>query len=264
MLSFIFMNTLRSYLKRDLFVLTSLVSKDFKIKYRRSVLGVAWSVLNPLLMMIVMSAVFSFMFRFEIDKYPLYLILGMILFNFMTNSTNGGLMSIIDSAALLKKIRINKAIFPIEKVVFELLNFAISLVAVAAVMIFFEVAPSPNLLFLPLLLVYVVLFCAGLSLLVSALAVFFRDVVHLWSVFCLAWMYVTPIFYPVTMLPEWLQQAMDFNPMYQFITYFRMIALYGETPSLVQNLICLGMAVVTLGVGILVFRRMQSRFILYV
>ncbi len=258
------MNTLLANLKRDAFVLTSLVSKDFKLKYRRSILGVAWSVLNPLLMMIVMSVVFSAMFRFEIENYPLYLILGTILFTLMNNSTNSGLMSIIDSAPLIKKIRINKTIFPVQKVIFELVNFVISLIAVVIVLLFFQIIPTANVLFLPLLLVYMTMFCTGLALLLAALAVFFRDIIHLWTVFCLAWTYLTPIFYPLENLPEWLQEAMAFNPMYQYVTYFREIVLYGTTPSLETNLICLGMAAATLLVGIVVFRRLQSRFILYV
>jgi ABC-2 type transport system permease protein len=258
------MNKLIAILKRDAFVLTSLVSKDFKIKYRRSVLGVLWSLLNPLLMMIVMSAVFSFMFRFEIENFPLYLILGTILFSFMNNSTNNGLLSIIDSAALIKKIRINKTIFPLEKVVFELVNFAISLVAVALVMIFFQVMPTFNLLFLPLLLVYMLLFCTGLALLLCSLAVYFRDIVHLWSVFCLAWTYATPIFYPIELMPDFMQRLEMFNPMYQYITFFREIAMWNTTPSLARVGMGALMAVATLIVGALVFRKLQKRFILYV
>ncbi|MDR0888734.1 MAG: ABC transporter permease, partial [Coriobacteriales bacterium] len=129
------METFKTNLKRDWFILRTLASKDFKLKYRRSVLGVLWSVLNPLLMMIVLSAVFSFMFRFDIQNFPLYLILGNILFSLMQSSTSNGLMSIIGAAPLIKKIRINKAVFPLEKVLFELINFAISLIAVALVMI---------------------------------------------------------------------------------------------------------------------------------
>ena len=264
MLSFNTMDTLITFFKRDAFVLTSLVSRDFKKKYRRSVLGVLWSVLNPLLMMLVLFAVFSFVFRFEIENFPLYLILGSILFNLMAGSTSTGLLSIIESADLLKKIRINKAIFPIEKVIFELVNFTISLIAVAIVMIVSQVVPTLNLLFLPLLLFYMVIFCTGLALLLSALAVYFRDLIHLWSVFCTAWMYATPIFYPIEMLPEVGQQAMLFNPMYQYVTYFREIALWQVTPTLEHNLICLGMALATLLVGVLVFRKLQHRFILYV
>jgi ABC-2 type transport system permease protein len=258
------MNKIIANLKHDGFILSTLVSKDFKLKYRRSVLGVLWSVLNPLLMMVVLSAVFSFMFRFNIENFPLYLILGNILFGLMSNSTNAGLNAIIGAAPLIKKIRINKMLFPLEKVLFEVLNFAISLAAVVLVMLYFQVVPTANILFLPLLVVYVVMFSTGLSLLLAALAVFFRDVVHLWGVFIMAWTYATPLFYPIEMLGERMQAIMNFNPMYQFVNYFREIALWGQTPSLETNLICLGMATITLIVGILVFRKLQNRFILYV
>ncbi len=251
-------------LKKDGFILRSLVSKDFKLKYRRSVLGVAWSVLNPLFMMIVLSIVFSYMFRWNIDNYPLYLILGTILFNYMSAATSTGMTSIIDAASLIKKIRVNKAVFPLEKVVFELLNFVISLIAVVLVMAWFRVVPTANILFLPLLMVYVFLFCAGLSLLLSALAVFFRDVIHLWSVIITAWTYATPLFYPIELLSPALQQVMLFNPMYHYVTYFREIVLWGTTPGLMENLIGLGMGLIMLVIGIFAFRRSQKKFILYV
>ena len=262
------MNTLKAFIKRDLFVVTSLVSRDFKLKYRRSILGVLWSVLNPLLMMLVLTVVFSYMFRFDIEYFPLYLILGNILFTFMNSSTASGLRSIIDSGALIKKVRIDKAIFPIEKVVFELVNFSISLIAVAVVFVYYcvvhQLAPTLNILFLPFLVFYVLLFCTGLALILSALTVFFRDIIHLWGVITLAWMYLSAIFYPIDRVPAWLQQALLFNPMYRFITYFREIVMWGITPSLESNLICLVMGAVTLIVGVLVFRRLQHRFILYI
>ena len=169
-------------MKHSLFVLKSLVSKDFKLKYRRSILGVLWSVLNPLLMMIVLSAVFSFMFRFQIENYPLYLILGQVLFSLMTDATTSAMTSIIDASPLLKKVRVEKMVFPLEKVVFGLVNFAISLIAVLAVMVFFQVIPTWRVLLIPVMLIFVSLFCVGLGLLLSSLAVFFRDVIHLWGV----------------------------------------------------------------------------------
>lgn len=259
--------------KHSLFVLQSLVSKDFKLKYRRSILGVVWSVLNPLLMMVVLTAVFSYIFRFEILNFPVYLILGQILFNLMSAATSSGMTSIIDSSALIKKIRINKIVFPIEKVVSELVNFAIALVAVVLVLVYFyffpndtnpQIIPTFNILFLPVLLLYVFIFCTGLSLLLSALAVFFRDVIHLWGVIIIAWTYSTPIFYPVTLLAPWMQTLMQFNPMYHYITYFRDIVLWGNTPSITTNLICLGIAVVTFFAGLIVFRKTENKFILYV
>ena len=121
--------------KKDLLILEQLVTKDFKLKYRRSFLGVLWSVLNPLLMMIVMSIVFSYMFGSNVPNFPLYLIVGNVTFSLMSDSTNAALTSIINAAPLLKKVKVNRYIFPVQKVLFALVNFAFSLIAVAIVML---------------------------------------------------------------------------------------------------------------------------------
>ena len=153
--------TAQTELQRNWFTISSLVSKDFKLKYRRSVLGVAWSVLNPLLMMCVLAAVFTNVLKFgDVANFPMYLILGNVLFALMSDSTSTAMTSILESAPLIKKIKISKMIFPIEKVLFQLVNFAISLIAVVIVMVFFRIAPTVNLLALPLLLVYMLLFAA--------------------------------------------------------------------------------------------------------
>ena len=251
-------------LRKNWFIVASLVSKDFKLKYRRSMLGVAWSVLNPLLMMCVLTAVFSAFFKFEIENYPFYLILGNTLFALMSDSTSTAMTSIIDSAPLIKKVRIEKIIFPLERVLFQLVNFTISLIAVVIVMLFLQIKPTINLVCLPLLLVYVSIFSAGLGLLLSSLAVFFRDVIHLWSVVITAWMYATPLFYPVNILPGWMLALEAFNPMYHYVTYFRDIALWGNMPSLGENAICFAIAAITFVVGLAVFKKTQSKFILYV
>lgn len=250
--------------KKNLFILKTLVSKDFKLKYRRSVLGVLWSVLNPLLMMIVMSAVFSYMFRFSIENYPLYLILGQILFSLMADSTNAAMNSILDASSLIKKIRVEKMLFPAEKACFAVLNFLFSAIAAVIVMVYFQVFPTLNILLLPLLLICVMMFSLGLGLILASSAVFFRDTIHLWGVVLTAWTYATPIFYPMDLLPPVMQTAMAFNPMYQFITFFRDIMMYGTTPSLTHGLICVGMAAATFAVGLFVFRKTEHKFILYV
>ena len=254
----------KSSLKRNWFTIASLVSKDFKLKYRRSALGVVWSVLNPLLMMCVLTAVFSAFFKFDIENYPLYLILGNILFAFMADSTTSAMNSILDSSSLIKKIRINKAIFPVEKVLFQLVNFCISLIAVAIVMIYFQIPPTVNILALPLLLLFVSLFSLGIGMALSALAVFFRDVCHLWGVVITAWTYATPLFYPMSILPEWMLPVMEANPMYHFVTYFRDIVLWNTMPSLEENLLCFGIALFSFLIGLIIFRKTQSKFILYV
>ncbi len=258
------MTTSSTRAHHDWFILRSLVSKDFKLKYRRSILGVLWSMLNPLLMMIVVSAVFSYFFRFQIEHFPVYLILGQTLFSFVSEATSTSMSSIIDSASLIKKIRINKMLFPIEKATFALVNFAISLVAVALVMLFFRIQISLNILLLPFLILCVYLFSLGLGLILSSLAVFFRDIIHLWSVVIAAWTYFTPIFYPVEILPEWAMQCMAFNPMYYYVNCFRDLALYASTPTLGEALICIGFAIATLIIGYCIFKRMQKKFILYV
>ena len=250
--------------RRNWFTITSLVSRDFKLKYRRSALGVLWSVLNPLLMMIVLSVVFSTFFKFSIENYPLYVILGNVMFALMADSTSGAMSSIIDSSSLIKKIRIEKLIFPLEKVLFQLVNFCISLIAVAAVMIFFQVMPHVSLLALPLLLLYVVMFSAGVGMALSALSVFFRDMCHLWGVVVTAWTYATPLFYPVEILPEWAMSIMQYNHMYHYVSYFRDLILNGTVPGLQENLLCLGMAVVAFVIGLLIFKKTEKKFILYV
>lgn len=254
----------KATLKRNWFTISSLVSKDFKLKYRRSALGVVWSVLNPLLMMVVLSAVFSTFFRFDIPNYPLYIILGNTLFALMSESTTGAMWSILDSSSLIKKVRIEKLIFPIEKVLFQLVNFCISLIAVAIVMVYFRVVPTASILMVPVLLVYVVLFSAGLGMALSALAVFFRDVCHLWSVVITAWTYATPLFYPIVVLPDWMMPIMELNPMYHYVTYFRDLLLNGTVPGVGENLLCFGMAAITFAVGLLIFKKSEKKFILYV
>lgn len=147
--------------KKDLFILERLVTKDFKLKYRRSFLGVLRSVLNPLLMMIVMSIVISYMFGSNIPNFPLYLIVGNVTFSLMSDSTNAALTSIINAAPLLKKVKVNRYIFPVQKVLFALMNFAFSLIAVAIVMLFFQAMPAWHFIRLPLCLFLLMLFCIG-------------------------------------------------------------------------------------------------------
>lgn len=250
--------------KRDWFILSSLVGRDFKIKYRRSVLGVLWSVLNPLLMMIVLTIVFSTFFRFSIENFPVYLILGQVLFQFMSDATSTSMRSIIDAAPLIKKIRINKWLFPLEKTTFALLNFAFSFIAVIAVELFFRITPTIQILWLPFVIICVYGFSLGLGFLLSALVPFFRDIEHLWSVLLTAWTYATPLFYPVDILPDWAVPIMRANPMYHYVTVLRKSMLWGQVPSSGEIIFCIAAAVISLIIGYLVFNKLQKKFILYV
>ena len=253
--------------QKSAYILKQLVLRDFKLKYRRSFLGVAWSVLNPLFMMLIMAAVFSTMMRFTSDtipSFPLYIILGNVTFSLMSESTSAGMGSIIGAASLLKKVRIKRWVFPVQKVLFAIVNFAFSLIAVLFVMLAVGVYPTWTVVFLPVLVVFLGAFCIGLSLLLSALSVFFRDVMHLWSVILTAWTYATPLFYPIEILPDWMMALENFNPMYHFVNYIRTALLYQQAPSLKLHLVCAVCALLMLGIGYLVFRRTERKFILYI
>ena len=253
--------------KKDRFILRQLVTKDFKLKYRRSALGVAWSVLNPLLMMIVMAIVFTKMMRGaddSIPNFPLYLIIGNTAFTMMSDSTNAGMSSIIGAAPLLKKVKIDRFVFPLQKVLFSLVNYLFSMIAVVIVMVFYRWSPSIYLLWFPVFLVYLTVFCIGLSLILATASVFFRDVIHLWGVVLMAWTYATPLFYSINILPDWMRAAERFNPMYLLVTYVRRILLWRVSPGLMLNVGCAVCAVVTLAIGVWVFRKNEHKFILYI
>ena len=259
--------------EKDKFILRQLVTKDFKIKYRRSVLGVAWSVLNPLLMMVVMSIVFSTIFAqgrngsITPEMYPLYLIVGNVTFSVMSESTNQALMSIIWASSLLKKVKVHRWVFPVQKVLFSLVNFALSLVAVALVMLWFHVVPSWHLILLPVCLLLLMCFCMGLGMMLSALAVFFRDVMHLWTVVITAWMYLTPIFWTtdyISKMAHWIQVLVVVNPMYNYLQFMRDIFLFNTVPSSLTFGLCVAWAVLALAIGYAVFHKTEHKFILYI
>ncbi len=256
-------------MKRYKFLLWDLVSKDVKTKYRRSVLGILWSVLNPLLMMLVLTAVFSNIIRVEIEGgYALFYLTGYIMFNFISEATSFSLHSITGAAALIKKVYIPKYIFPLEKSIFSLVNMLFSLIAFVIVFVFFTIsgstAPHMTMLLFPLPMIYIFLFCLGLCLILSALLVFFRDIGHIWGILLTVWMYASPILFPITLVPEWLANVIKLNPLYYYIDYFRNVMIYGKMPTLSDNLICICFSLSMLLLGVVVFRKKQDSFVLHI
>lgn len=249
--------------KRDLVQL--LVEKDLKLKYRRSFLGYVWSVLNPLLVMIVMAIVFSHMFRFDIENYPVYLFTGQLMFNYMTISSANAMSSITGNAALLKKIYVPKYIFTFSKITSGLVDLLFSLIALILVMIFTGAKFSfiAVLSIIPILELYV--FCIGLGMLLSALNVFFRDIQYIWNAVTTAWMYLTPIFYPIAMLPDKLQWIVKhLNPMYFYIGQFRDFVYSNVFPGWGIILEGFVAAILMCAIGTTVFWKNQDKFILYI
>ncbi|MDR1000985.1 MAG: ABC transporter permease [Clostridiales bacterium] len=250
--------------KKYKYLLQSLVIKDFTVKYRRSALGVLWSVLNPLLMAFVMSIVFSNIMRIQIENYAVFYLTGSLIFGFMNEATSGSLASLIGAAGLIKKVYIPKYIFPLEKCFFALVNtvFAMLAMLILMVVVGFPLKPQMLLFFVPL--IYVLVFSVGLGLVLATAGVFFRDTMHLYGVVVQAWTFLTPIIYPMDLLPENVRWIVELNPMYYYVNYFRDVMMYGNMPDLATNAKCAGFAVVLLLIGLLVFKRNQDKFILYV
>lgn len=251
-------------LKKYTPLMEELVKRDLKVKYRRSILGYLWSLLNPLLMLCVMSFVFSTIFESTIANFPLYLICGQTLWNFFNESTNMAMYSVLQNGALIKKVYIPKFIFPLSRVLSSFVTMSFSLVAILIVMLFTRAPIHWTILLFWVPLVFLFLFCCGIGMVLSGLSVYFRDITHLYGVVTLAWMYITPIFYDISFLPEYVQSVITLNPMYHYITFFRDLILYGVVPFWDVWLICGGCSVVAAALGLFLFRKMQKNFILHI
>ena len=247
------------------FLLQELVLRDIKLKYRRSVLGILWSLLNPLLTMAVISVVFSQLFRFNVPNYHIYVLTGLVLFSFHSEATSTAMNAIYMNSALIKKVYIPKYILVFAKPISSLVNLIFSVIAVFIIILFSDVKLNfINLLF-PLPLLYLFVFSTGIGLILSVYTVFFRDIGHLYTVGLTAWMYLTPIIYPVEIVPErFLFLVKTFNPLYYLLLCFREVVFFSRLPSLQLHLTCLGLALIALTIGIYVFFKNQDRFILHI
>lgn len=246
-------------------LLKQLVLRDIKLKYRRSVLGYVWSVLNPLLIMLVMTVVFSTMFKRNIENFPVYLFTGQLLFNFMNTSTHQAISSITGSGALLKKVYVPKYIFTVAKITSGLVDFFFSLGALVLVMVATGATFSWYNLLIPFVALQLYVFCMGLGLFLAQANVFFRDVQYIYNAITTAWMYLTPIFYPLDMLPPqvmWLVK--HFNPMYFYVGQFRDLVYYNRMPGHVIIAAGCTTSVIMLVLGLYCFQKSQNKFILYI
>lgn len=245
-------------------LLLEFVVRDLKIKYRRSLLGYVWSLLNPLLMMVVLTAVFSSMFKFDIPNFPVYLLSGQIIFNFFSEATSLSMNSILNGGALIKKVYIPKYLFPVSRVLSSFITLLFSLVALIIVLLVTGTDISFSILLFPLPLFYILIFSIGIGLILSVLVVYFRDILHLYTVLLSAWGYLTPLFYPVSVVPDSVRRVIYANPLYYYVEAFRDIVLYNQLPDVFTNLMCIGFSFFTLGLGLVVFYRNQNKFVLYI
>lgn len=256
--------------KKYSFLMKEMVSRDFKVKYKRSVLGIVWSLLYPLLQMMVMAIVFSQMFKFKMEgvNYLVYLMTGLVIYNYFSEASNTAMASVVGNFNLMNKVYIPKYIFPLSKCIFVAINFLLTLIPLLLIILFTETPETHctiNIyyLLLPYSYICMFLFTVGLSFILSTISVFLRDIFYIYGIVLTIWQYFTPLFYDITMIDPKLQVLFKFNPLYQFINFTRQIILYNQLPSLSCWIGCGISALLMFILGCVIFRKKQDKFIYY-
>ena len=252
--------------KKYSFLLQQLIARDFKVKYKRSVLGVIWSLLYPLLTMSVMAIVFSNVFKFSTPgvNYLVYLMSGLVMFNYFSEASNLAMSSVVSNFSLINKIYIPKYIFPLSKCLFIGINFLLTLIPLY--IIIFATGTGVNIyhLLLPYPIICLFMFTLGIGLFLSAVSVFLRDMFYIYGIIITTWTYLTPIMYDISLISAKLQPILKLNPLYHYINFAREIILYNRIPQPISWIVCLVSSMLVLLIGIIVFKKNQDKFIYYV
>lgn len=246
------------------YLMKQLVSRDFKTKYKRSVLGVLWSFLNPLLTMTVQYIIFSTLFRSDIPNFAVYLLTGIVCFSFFSEATSMALTSIVSNASLITKVYVPKYIYPLTRVMSSTINFLLALIPLFAVLAVTRTPIRPAVLLMPVGVLCLFAVCLGVGMLLASAMVFFRDTQFLWSVVSMLWMYATPIFYPESIIPASVMPIYKCNPLYHIIRFIRIVLMDGISPEPKAYALMLITAFVPLVLGVLVFKKTQDRFVLHI
>ena len=246
------------------FLFSELVKRDFKKKYKRTYLGVLWSLFSPLLSLLVMRIAFTRFFGRDIEHYTTYLFCGNIVFSFFSEASGSGMTSLLSNAEIFTKIKLPKYLFLFSKNVSSMINFLLTFVVFLLFVAIDGVHFTPYFLLLPIPIVCLVIFNLGLGLILSALYVFFRDLQYLWSVFTTLLMYLSAIFYNVADYPERVRGLFLLNPVYVYIDYFRTVVLGAAVPSLFNHFLAVGYALVALLIGTLIYKKFNHKFLYYV
>ena len=251
-------------LRQHQFLFEELVKRDFKKKYKRTILGVAWSVLSPLMMLLVMRIVFTQFFGRTMEHYTTYLFCGNLVFSFFNESSTQGMESLMGNSSIFTKVTVPKYLFLLSKNVQTLINFVITLSVFFFFWSFAHIEFTWRFILLLFPICFLILFNIGIGLILSALFVFFRDIQYLWTVFSQLLMYMSAIFYGITQYPEPVQKLFYLNPIYVFITYFRTVVIDTMIPGQgLHLLILLYTSIAVLG-GCAMYKKYNTRFLYYV
>lgn len=240
----------------------SLVKRDLKSRYKGSVLGFFWMFLNPLLQLLVYTIVFSFIMRMNIEQYYLFLFVALIPWTFFSTCLSAGANVVISQQDMVKKIYFPREVLPVSFVTAQLVNMLLSFIVMFVIV--FISGRNINFiawLFLPLIVVIEYVLALGFTMIISALTVYFRDLEHIMSIVTMAWMYLTPIMYPVEMVPEEVVNIFYLNPMTSIVIAYRDILYNGRIPQVENLLMATVMGVVILVAGCMIFRHLQRHFV---
>lgn len=243
---------------RDL--LFQLTRRDLVARYKRSVLGVAWTMLNPLAMMIVLTLVFSQLFK-TVEGYPAYILSGLIAWTFFSQTTTAAINSLVWGGDFFQRIYVPRSIFAISAIGTGMVNLLLSLVPLFGVMLIVRVPIQPTVIFTPLAILFLALFSLGVGLLVSSLALYFPDVVEMYQIVLLIWFYLTPILYPIDILPDQIRALIQFNPIMPLIQMFRLPIYDGQIPSSTDFLLAFVISFATISLGWWIFTRKSDDFV---
>ena len=245
----------------DGFLVAELVKRDFKARYDRSILGMFWCILQPTLMMGLLYAVFSLFFKAAIPNFTLYLVSGVVFYQFFTETTTTAMGSIRENAALIAKVKVPLWAYPVTRAISSLVNFLFALIPLIAVVLLTHVPLRATMLLLLYSTACMLLFALGVGLFLASLSVFFHDIQFLWGFACMLFMYATPIFYPEEVLMRGHHWMVYCNPIYHIIHFSRLV-LNGSVPSATEFASCALFAVLSIALGTLIFRSLKNKFAL--
>ena len=244
------------------FLLQELVKRDLTAKYKDSVLGIVWSFLNPLLIMLVFTAIFSMLFGRNIENYPVYFLSGRLIFDFFSNGTKGAMGSIKRNESLLKKIYIPKYMLSISAICYEFVNFLISLVILFGVMVITGAAFHLTMIYAIFPMISLLLLIFGVGLILAILNTYFTDIGYLYNVFTLILMYASALFYPMEIVPARIQMIFTLNPVYSAVSCFRECVIYGIPPSFSTMLYLTVFGLTVFLIGLILFNIYEKKLTL--
>lgn len=257
-------NVVSERLKRHKFLFEELVKRDFKKKYKRTILGMVWSILSPMLTLLIMRLVFTQFFGRTMLHYTTYLFCGNLIFSCFSESTSQGMTSLMGNAAIFTKVNVPKYLFLFSKNVQTFINFGLTLCVFFVFCILDGITFTWKFVLLLYPIACLVLFNIGVGLILSALFVFFRDVQYLWSVFTQLLMYMSAIFYTIDNYPSVVRNLFLLNPVYLFIRYFRKIVIEATIPTIWFHLLLAADVVIVLAIGCWMYKKYNTRFLYYI